>query len=534
MHAVLSQRRGHRKGHWSSVGVLGALRSILDRTIGIASRRLKIYDEFSHRMKSTVSPLNPSNWTLRLRSGQRCFRQLMVGLVITCMCICSGIAQPSDDEAFTVKQLFEEALDHQVAYRWLHHLSESIGGRIAGSPQSLAAVEFVAQVLDTLGTDTVIRQPCTVRYWHRGAHEEARIVNHPVLGSVDLRCLALGGSGSTGPDGLAAEVVEFHSLDELREAGTRIKGKIAFFNRAFDNRQLRTFHAYGGAVDQRVFGPELAAKMGAVACVVRSMTGRLDDWPHTGVCIFGDSVRPIPAVALSTRDADRLSTCLRQAPTRLYLKTHCEDRGPQQSYSVIGEIRGSAFPDEIILVGGHLDSWDVGGGAHDDGAGCVHSMEVLYLLRRMNYKPRRTIRCVLFQNEENGLAGGRAYAEASNAMGEFHLAAIESDAGGFTPQGFGFDGSPGLVAELRKALPRWEELLGPYNIDFSTGGGGADIGPLKSQGGLLFGLRPDSQRYFDYHHTAQDRIDAVHPRELALGSAAMAALVYLLDRHDFN
>jgi carboxypeptidase Q len=478
--------------------------------------------------------MRPSNWALQLSPDQRGFRHCLVSLMVAGMSIFSGTAQPSNDEVFTVKQFFEEALDHQQSYQWLHHLSESIGGRIAGSPQSLAAVEFVAQVLDTLGTDTVIRQPCTVRYWYRGAQEEARIVNHPVLGSEDLRCLALGGSGSTGLDGLAAEVVEFRSLDELRESGSRIKGKIAFFNRAFDNRQLRTFHAYGGAVDQRVFGPELAAKMGAVACVVRSMTGRIDDWPHTGVCIFGDSVRPIPAVAISTRDADRLSTCLRQAPTRLFLKTHCEDRGVQQSYSVIGEIRGSTFPDEIILVGGHLDSWDVGGGAHDDGAGCVHSMEVLSLLKRMNYKPRRTIRCVLFQNEENGLAGGRAYAEASNAKGEFHLAAIESDAGGFTPQGFGFDGSPDLVAELRKALPRWEELLGPYNIDFSTGGGGADIGPLKSQGGLLFGLRPDSQRYFDYHHTAQDHIAAVHPRELALGSAAMAALVYLLDRHDFR
>lgn len=440
-------------------------------------------------------------------------------------------AQSDPDDAFFIKQLYDEALDRQMAYTWLEYLSERIGNRLAGSPQSLAAIEFTAQVLDTLGTDTVIRQPCTVQYWYRGEKEQARVVSHPSMGTLDLRCLALGGSGSTGPDGISAEVVAFASLDELRAAGAAVKGKIVYLNRPFDNRHIRTFHAYGGAVDQRVAGPNLAAKLGAVACVIRSMTGRLDDWPHTGGTHFSDSIMPIPAIALSTKSAELLNQCIRFGPTKLYIKTRCEHRGPKPSYSVIGEIKGSKYPNEIILVGGHLDSWDVGGGAHDDGAGCVHSMEVLHLFKKLGYKPLRTIRCVLFQNEENGLAGGKTYAEISNAKKEFHLAAIESDAGGFTPQGFGFDGDGKLLEKFKKNAAKWEELLGPYDLSFSPGGGGADIGPLKSQNGMLFGLRPDSQRYFDFHHTEQDRISAVHPRELAMGSAAVASLVYLIDQY---
>ncbi len=441
------------------------------------------------------------------------------------------IGQSESDDAFFIKQLYDEALEQQTAYKWLTYLSETIGHRLAGSPQSMAAIEFTAQVLDTLNADTVYRQPCMVNYWYRGPKEVARVVAHPALGTQDLRCLALGGSGSTGPEGLTAEVASFSSLDALREAGASVKGKIVYLNRPFDNRHIRTFHAYGGAVDQRVAGPEIAAKQGALACVIRSMTGRLDDWPHTGGTHFGDSIQRIPAIALSTQSAEWLNQCLLKGPTKLFVKTQCEQRGLKQSYSVIGEIRGSKYPDEIILVGGHLDSWDVGGGAHDDGAGCVHSMEVFYLLKRMAYKPLRTLRCVLFQNEENGLAGGKTYAEVSNAKKEFHLAAIESDAGGFTPFGFGFDGDPKLLEKFKKHIPKWEELLGPYDLSFSNGGGGADIGPLKSQKGMLFGLRPDSQRYFDYHHTEQDRISAVHPRELAMGSAAMASLVYLIDRY---
>jgi carboxypeptidase Q len=460
-------------------------------------------------------------------------KYFMKAFILTSIIFYSDIVQSQnqDNDAFFIKKIYEEALNRQQSYKWLDYLSETIGGRIAGSPQSLAAIEFTSQVLDTLATDTVWRQPCTVNYWYRGVREECHIVNHPIMGTKSLKCLALGGSGATPVQGLTAEVIEVKSLDEVKKLGAAAKGKIIFYNRPFDNKHLRTFHGYGGAVDQRVFGPNEAAKVGAVACVVRSMTGRLDDVPHTGVTLFDTAIAAIPALALSTRDAELLSQAIRSGTTRLYVKTSCEQRGPQQSYSVIGEVRGSEKPEDIILVGGHLDSWDVGGGAHDDGAGCVHSMEVLYLLKVLNYKPKRTIRCVLFQNEENGLAGALTYARVSNEKKEYHLAAIESDAGGFTPLGFSFDADTSVLAKHLKNLSRWDELLSPYNIHFSKGGSGADISQLKSQKGLLFGLSPDSQRYFDYHHTEIDRIDAVHPRELALGSAAMTSLVFLIDKY---
>lgn len=439
-------------------------------------------------------------------------------------------AQNSEQQAFFIKSIYDEALEKQQSYEWLYFLSEKIGGRIAGSPQSLAAVEFTHQVMDTLGMDTVWNQACEVNYWYRGARERVRIIGNPHIGDLELRALALGGSGGSGPGGVSGEVIEFKSLDEARANSSKIKDKIVYFSRPFDNKFLKTFHAYGSAVDQRVHGPSLASKLGAKACIVRSMTGRLDSFPHTGGTLWEDGVNPIPALGISTLDAEKLSALLKKSPVRLFVETHCENRGKKTSYSVIGEIRGSEKPDEIILVGGHLDSWDVGGGAHDDGSGCVQSMEVIKILKSLSYKPRRTLRCVMFQNEENGLAGGKTYAEESGKRGEFHFAAIESDAGGFTPQGFGYDGDTSRINQYTPYFREWDDLLSPYGLHITKGGGGADIGPLRSQKGILFGLSPDSQRYFDYHHTENDRIHAVHPRELALGSAAMASLVYLLDQ----
>jgi hypothetical protein len=259
------------------------------------------------------------------------------------------------------------------------------------------------------------------------------------------------------------------------------------------------------------------------------MTTSLDTIPHTGSTDYDTAGINIPAVAISTLDANLLSELLKQESIRLYMRTTCVMADPAISYNVIGEIRGSELPDEIILVGGHLDSWDVGHGAHDDGSGCVQAMDVLYLIRKTGYIPRRTIRCVLFMNEENGLAGANAYAKASNENGEFHLAAIESDAGGFRPLGFGCSAESHLQEAYLRSLSDWWNLLEPYGLVLSPGGGGADIGPLRSQGGMLCGMRVDSQRYFDYHHTQEDTVDKVHPRELKLGAAAMAALVTLLD-----
>ncbi len=436
-----------------------------------------------------------------------------------------------EEDAFFIRSIYDEALTEGKAYDWLNYLSLRIGGRLSGSPQAAAAVEYTRQQLDRLGLDTVYLQECMVPYWIRGEKEQVRIVNSTKIGSLDLNALALGNSVGTGPLGLTAEVIEVRSLAEVDSLGEEVAGKIVFYNRPMDPTQLNTFYAYGGAVDQRGFGPATAAKYGAAAAIVRSMTNRSDDIPHTGSTINDDRYPLIPSVAISTNDADLLSELLKQENVRVYMRTTCENLPPVKSYNVIGEIYGSEYPDEIILVGGHLDSWDVGTGAHDDGAGCVHAMDVLHLLKRLNYQPKRTIRCVLFMNEENGLAGATAYQKASFEKNEFHMAAIESDRGGFTPRGFSADGDESIFNKKLAKVLKWLPLLEPYGLNFTTGGSGADISGLKPQKGLLFGFVPDSQRYFDYHHTPIDGLDVVNKRELHLGAAAITSLVYLLDKY---
>jgi hypothetical protein len=324
-------------------------------------------------------------------------------------------------------------------------------------------------------------------------------------------------------------VKSLDEVDKLGEAG--IKGKIVFFNRPMDPTQIGTFTAYGGAVDQRVAGPARAAKYGAVAAIVRSMTTRIDDFPHTGTTAFTE-IEPIPAVAISTRHAEMLSKLIATEKTvKVFIKTNCRKLPDAPSHNVIGEIRGSRFPDEYIIVGGHLDSWDVGEGAHDDGTGCVQSMDVLNILKKSGYKPQRTIRCVLFMNEENGLVGGKKYADEAERKKEKHLLAIESDGGGHTPRGLSFDGEESIFVPTFRRISAWSELLEPYGLILKKGGGGSDISPLKKQKVMLCGLNADSQRYFDYHHTHNDTFEAVNQRELELGVAAMASLIYLLDKN---
>ncbi len=441
--------------------------------------------------------------------------------------------QRENEDAFFIRDIYDHALTQGQSFEWLNYLTKRIGGRLSGSPQAAAAVEYTRQVLDTMGLDRVWLQPCLVPYWERGEPEQVRIVNSHRIGSRDLRALALGNSVGTGPRGLTAEVIEVQSLDEVEKLGREmIEGKIVFYNRPMDPTQLHTFNAYGGAVDQRGLGASRAARYGAVAAIVRSMTTRLDTIPHTGSLRYEDGVPQIPAVAISTIDAELLSDLLSDGePVRVFIRNTSRMRDEQLSYNVIGEIRGSKFPEEIILVGGHLDSWDVGTGAHDDGAGCVHAMDVIQVLKRLNYRPQRTIRCVLFMNEENGLRGALAYRDSSLRRQEFHLAAIESDRGGFTPRGFTADGDEAIFNKKFKKVLKWLPLLEPYGLYFRKGGSGADISPLKSQKGLLFGLDPDSQRYFDYHHTPIDAPDAVNKRELELGVAAMTSLVYLIDKY---
>jgi hypothetical protein len=294
---------------------------------------------------------------------------------------------------------------------------------------------------------------------------------------------------------------------------------------------INTFSAYGRAVDQRGSGPVEAAKKGAVAAIVRSMTNKLDDVPHTGSTGISDEGYNIPSVAISTNDAEVLGRLVRREKVRVFIRTTSRMHGPVESYNVIGQINGAERPDEIIAVGGHLDSWDLGQGAHDDGSGCMQSIEVLRTLKAMDYQPRRTIRCVMFMNEENGLAGATTYAAISNEKNEFHIAAIESDAGGFTPRGFNCAADEGLLEQYLASISNWWDVIDGYDLYLQPGGSGADIRALQSQGGILFGLRPDTQRYFDFHHTSDDTIEAVNARELKLGAAAMTSLVYMLDNY---
>lgn len=443
-------------------------------------------------------------------------------LIVNSLLSFTVLAQVDEDG---IRQIFEKELREGKSYQWLEELSTKIGPRLSGSPGAKLAVDWAKREMEGI-SDSVWLQPVMVPQWVRGQKEIARIKKSKLV----LNVCALGGSVGTGPDGVTGEVVEVKTFEELKQLGERnIKGKIVFFNRPMDPAKIHTFAAYGGAVDQRGSGPSEAARFGAIGVVVRSMGLNQEDYPHTGGLIYDGSLPKIPAIAISTRHADLLSESLKaDKHLQFYFETHCESLPDVQSYNVIGELKGAEYADEIIVVSGHLDSWDLGQGAHDDGAGVVHAMEVLRLFKILGIKPKRTIRAVLYMNEENGLRGGIEYARQVKLEKENHVAAIESDRGGFSPRGFSMSASEAV----RNKIKGWKPLLEPYGLtDFNQEGGGADIGPLLPLGVPLIGFLPDSQRYFDYHHTAVDTIDKVSKRELELGAASIAALVYLIDTH---
>ena len=434
-------------------------------------------------------------------------------------------------DSLILKSIYKTALLNGQAYDWLDYLTNQIGGRLSGSLNAERAVEWSKGELEKLNLDRVWLQPVLVPKWVRGPKEFALIETEPGV-TFNVPITALGGSVATPSVGLKAEVVEVQNFEELAVLGREnIDGKIVFFNRPMQAELISTFSAYGGCVNQRYDGARQASQYGAIGVIVRSMSLRMDDYPHTGAMSYGDQPvsQRIPAAAISTNAAEKLSNLLKIAPKLKFLfRQQCKQYEDVLSYNVIGEITGSTFPDEIILVGGHLDSWDIGDGAHDDGAGCVQSMEVLRFFKELDYKPKRTIRVVLFMNEENGLRGGRKYAEMAALKGETHIFALESDAGGFTPRGFNFD----LPDYEFEQVQSWEPLFKPYLIHyFEKGGSGADIGPLKTKTNVLAGLRPDSQRYFDHHHAATDTFDAVNKRELELGAATLTSLIYLYDTY---
>ncbi|TVZ56907.1 Zn-dependent M28 family amino/carboxypeptidase [Lutibacter sp. Hel_I_33_5] len=432
-------------------------------------------------------------------------------------------------DSTNIKHFFNTALKEGKAYDWLEDLTTNVGSRLSGSEGAAKAVVWGEKLMNEIGLDSVWLQPVMVPHWVRG---EKEVANYSFKGKkIHVPVCALGGSIATPSNGITAEVIEVKSIEEAELLGEKANGKIVFFNGRFDNTLINTFKAYGGCVGQRFAGASTVGKFGAKAIIVRSMTNGIDDYPHTGSMGYGDipTSEYIPSAAISSRAAENLSKHLKENPRlKFYLKQSCKTLPDAPSHNVVGEIKGSENPDKIMVIGGHLDSWDLGDGAHDDGTGIVQSLEVAYLLKKNNIKPKNTIRIVFFMNEENGLRGAKEYARLAKVNGEIHIGALESDAGGHTPRGFSIDANDKNIHLLQS----WKKLLAPYGLhDITKGGSGADISPLKNDEITLVGYRPDSQRYFDYHHAASDTFDKVNKRELELGSASMVSIVYLMDKY---
>ena len=438
--------------------------------------------------------------------------------------------QAQQSDSLMIRKIADEILINGKAYENLRVLCKTVGGRLAGSPQMPKAEAWGVKTLKEAGADKVWLQECMVPHWVRGGKDEASFT---VAGKkTEMDVLALGNSMGSGSKGLTAPVILVNSFEELEQRKDEVKGRIVFFNYKFNPTFVHTFQSYGDASRYRGQGPSRAAKYGAVGVLVRSMSHSTDNNPHTGGTNYDTAYAKIPAAAVGLKDADKLAAVLLSGkPVTVYLKTMGQKLPDVKGHNVIGELIGTEHPEQIITVGGHLDSWDPAEGAHDDGAGCVHSIEVLRVLKALGYKPKRTIRVVLFANEENGLRGGVQYAKDAKEKGEQHVFALESDEGGFTPRAFGITATDAQLAKANE----WLKLFKPYGVaEITPGGGGADVGPLKSMLGTpIGGYVPDSQRYFDYHHARNDVFENVNKRELELGAVNMAALIYLIDKFGF-
>ncbi|MEC8459228.1 MAG: M28 family peptidase [Bacteroidota bacterium] len=426
-----------------------------------------------------------------------------------------------------IKAIYTEALGTQQGYKWLHHICTKIGPRSSGSDAANQAAIYTKQMMLNAGADTAWLQPVEVPKWYRGEEWSKAYTRGDTL---SLPTTALGGSVPTPKEGIKAAVVEVGSFEELEKLGKEgIEGKIVFYNTYMDHSLISTFNAYGGAVKYRWAGAMEAVKYGALATVMRSVTLLRDDLPHTGAMSYGDSEVKIPTAAISWLAADKLAKMLNNGLVELELFLDCGVRGKSTNYNMIADFKGAEKPNEIMLVGGHIDSWDLGQGAQDDGAGCAQAMQVPNLIKKVGYKNNRTIRVVLWANEEFGLDGAKEYARWAKSQGVRHWVAMESDAGGDVPRGFGISADDIRLEQVRT----YEELFSPYGLHvFAKGGGGADLGPLRGYDDFFIGYRPESQRYFDFHHSARDNINAIHPRSLEMGSASMSALFYLLDHLD--
>ncbi|HEX7903999.1 MAG TPA: M20/M25/M40 family metallo-hydrolase [Chitinophagaceae bacterium] len=455
-----------------------------------------------------------------------------MSLVLLIFSFHTDLFAQQEDSAF-IKRISDEILTNGKAYSTLFHLTKKIGGRLAGSSGMVKAEKWGQSVMEEYKADKVWLQECMVPHWVRGGKDEAvasyadQRGKKPVKKNLDV--VALGNSLGSNKNGISAQVLLVNSFDELEAKKDQVKDKIVFYNYKFIDTYVNTFLSYRDAGQYRGQGPSRAAKYGAKAVIVRSMSHAADNNPHTGATRYDSNYAKIPAVAIGLRDADWLSEQIKDGTVNITMKTNGHFLPDTIGHNIIGELKGSEFPDEIITVGGHLDSWDNCEGAHDDGSGCVQTMEILRAFKALGYKPKRTIRFVLFANEENGLRGGNKYADEAKTKGEKHIFAMESDAGGFTPRSLGLTGT---AAQYNKFY-QWKSLIAPYGCsEFVKDGGGSDIGPLnRAFATPVASLNPDSQRYFDIHHARSDVFEAVNKRELELGAVNMAALIYLVDKY---
>lgn len=449
-------------------------------------------------------------------------------LTIAAIC-CVSVSQAQDSLMF--RKISDEVMLHSTCYENLRVLCKTVGHRLSGTPAAAKAVKWGEQAMKEAGADKVWLQPVNVPCWHRGK-ESLELKLGKEYKSVPV--LSLGNSQGTDGKPLEAAVVMVYSFDEYKALPEKeVKGKIVFFNYRFRQDFVNSFEGYSDAVMYRWNSPNVAARRGAAGVIIRSMSTGMDDYPHTGSMHYDDSVKKLPEMAIGNLTADALEAACKKGSVLARMTSECHMKeGLAPSFNVIGEIKGTENPERIITVGGHLDSWDAGEGAHDDGAGCVQSIEVLRAFKAMGYKPRYTIRAVLFMNEENGNKGGWAYSDSAISKKENHIIAIESDAGGFSPRGIGLDMPEAQKNQIRK----YAHLFLPYNVyDFEKEEGGVDISPIHNKLKVpAAGLIPDSQRYFDYHHTDNDVFEMVNHRELKLGAVTLAQLIYLVCEHGLD
>ncbi|CAM2984723.1 peptidase M28 [Chryseobacterium flavum] len=432
----------------------------------------------------------------------------------------------SKEDSVQFKKISNEILNNGKGYTELRELTKTIGHRLSGSEAYEKSVKWAEQKLRDAGADKVWLQEVMIPVWERG--KESLHIKTSGGNWKSLKMLSLGNSEGTGGKDVSGEIIMVKSMEEYDKLpAEKVKDKIVFFNYPFSQSFIETFKGYSDAAKYRTTAASLTAKKGGKFAIIRSLSSAFDDIPHTGAMRYEDQVSKIPAVAIGSTTADELEALLKSQKITAKLNSNCGMKGEKLSYSVIGEITGKK-DQSVIVVGGHLDSWDVGEGAHDDGAGIVQSIEVLRTFKKLGIQNNHTIRVVCFANEENGVKGGIQYGKTIKEKNEKHLFAIESDAGGFAPRGIALD----MDDARRKEIQSWSKLFLPYGVyNFEERFSGTDLYPLHDMGIPAAELMPDSQRYFDIHHTEEDTFEKVNRRELLLGAAAMTQLIYMIDKN---